>query len=142
MSERSAAIGENLQTFGWGTPLISNGHRELQTGRVTVLHRTTCPQSFILRFCAGPAFYGGCQGDDGGAVVADGLLYGLVDYRSTTYCTAESTPPTHLYVDVFEHRDWILTTFNGDLTPSTTLGGSKRSASAILILCVISMLQL
>lgn len=122
--------------------MIINGHRELQTGRITVLNRTSCPQDFTKRFCAGPSYFGGCQGDDGGAAVAEGLLYGLVDYRSDSYCVGQSISPTHLYVDVVSHRDWIEATVFGTSTTSTTLAGSSKTASAFLIFVVISILQI
>lgn len=110
ISDTSAKLNQTFQIFGWGTPLVNNGSRELLTGRIKIVDREACPQQLIHRFCAGPSYYGGCQGDEGGAVVNSSILYGLVDYRSSEYCEEEK--PAHLYVDVVGYRDWIEHTIN------------------------------
>ena len=133
-------VGEHLQIFGWGTPLVDDGPRELLTGRITIVNRTHCPESFINRFCAGPNYYGGCQGDDGGAVIAKGLLYGLIDYRSSDYCLTTETP--HLFVDIVEHREWIETTVFGAPFETTTQGSSKQTASIFLFVAIVILLNI
>lgn len=127
MSETSANLTQAFQIFGWGTPLTYNGTRELLTGRIVVVDRETCPQTFNNRFCAGPMNFGGCQGDDGGAVVTNSLLYGLVDYRSSMYC--EETQPAHLYVDIVPYRAWIQHTINSS---------TKQIVSIFLVVAAIS----
>lgn len=109
ISDDSVVLNQKFLTFGWGTPLANKANREIQTGQVTVLDRNICPQTFNSRFCAGPSFFGGCQGDDGGAVVFNQTLYGLVDYRSSDYCN-EAGAEGHLYVDIVEYREWIEST--------------------------------
>lgn len=111
-----------LQIFGWGTPLISDGQKEIQTGGITVLDRNICTEQAVNRFCAGPGFYGGCEGDDGGAAIANSKLYGLIDYRPSSYCTEAHA--AHLYVDVTAYREWVIETINF---------GTKSTASALLI---------
>lgn len=133
------SVGQNLQVFGWGTPLVTDGPRELLTGRITVVNRTECSETFAVnRFCAGPSFYGGCQGDDGGAVIANGKLYGLVDYRSSEYCL--NTIPAHLFVDVVAHREWIETTVFG-ASQTTTQGCSRESVNMLLLATIAFILK-
>lgn len=121
--------------------MVDDGPRELLTGRITVVNRTQCPETFVNRFCAGPSFFGGCQGDDGGAVIANGLLYGLIDYRSAEYCL--DTNPVHLYVDVAgTHREWIETTVFGAFFPTKTQGSSKQAASVLLITLIALLLRI
>lgn len=141
ISHNQVTVGQNLQIFGWGTPLVDDGPRELLTGRITVVNRTECPETFVNRFCAGPSFFGGCQGDDGGAAVSKGLLYGLVDYRSSEYC--QTSIPAHLYVDVVAHREWIETTVFGMplATTSTTQGCSKQTISFLMISSIVALLK-
>jgi len=142
ISHDPITVGQNLQIYGWGTPLVDDGPRELLTGRITVVNRTECHETFVNRFCAGPRFFGGCQGDDGGAVVSKGLLYGLVDYRSSEYC--QSSIPAHLYIDVAAHREWIETIVFGMplTTTSTTQGGSKQTISFLMISSIFFILKL
>lgn len=122
IGEESVEESKKLQIFGWGTPLIGDSQKELQTGGITVLDRNICTEASVNRFCAGPSFYGGCEGDDGGAVIADSKLYGLIDYRPPSYCT--ETHPAHLYVDVSVYREWIVETINF---------GTQSTASVLLI---------
>lgn len=122
IGDETVEESQKLQIFGWGTPLIGDGQKEIQTGGITVLDRNICTEASINRFCAGPSFYGGCEGDDGGAVTVNNKLYGLIDYRLPGYCT--ETHPAHLYVDVAAYREWILETINF---------GTKSTASILLI---------
>lgn len=108
-----------LQIFGWGTPNNNNASRELQTGGITVVERNICPQNFIDRFCAGPSFFGGCQGDDGGAVYGNRTIFGLIDYRGSNYC--DEQPPGHLYINIAEYQEWINEVVNGTTKPVLSL---------------------
>jgi len=110
ITNTSVAVEEIFQIYGWGAPQTLNGSRELKTGSIKVNERDICPQSHGNRFCAGPTFMGGCQGDDGGAVIANNTLYGLIDYRSADYCREEQ--PGHLYINVADYSDWIRDTIN------------------------------
>lgn len=138
---KKAAFGDYFQIFGWGTPQTNSSNRELQTGRINVTVRSVCAHTFDNRFCAGPNFIGGCYGDDGGAAAFDGQLYGLIDYRPSQYCN--ETRAAHLYVDVFEYRDWIASIIGDTLSLSTTTpSGSVTHRLSALLVTIIVMISL
>ena len=118
LSGEPAPEGKMLQMFGWGTPFSLTGSRELLTGGITVLHRESCPQNLNNRFCAGPSFFGGCQGDDGGAVVLNASLFGLIDFRTAEYCSG--TYPGHLYIKTTDYNEWIKEVINSSTTITTS----------------------
>lgn len=105
ISKVAVPLGQKLLIFGWGDPFINKANREIQAGQITVVDREICHQTFTDRFCAGPDFFGGCSGFDGGAVVNKNTLFGLIDYRSTDYC--DESFQGHLYVDITKYREWI-----------------------------------
>jgi hypothetical protein len=124
MAESSPAKNLKLDIFGWGTPLVNNSNNELQTSQVTVVDRQICTQTFNKRFCASSSF-GGCKGDDGGAVTVDNTLYGLIDYKSDSYC--ETTRENHLFVDISEHRKWIQDIVEGN-------SGAKKAVNLLIFI--------
>lgn len=139
IADKRAAVNDHLQIFGWGSPLTNSSNRELQTGRITVLDRSVCSIDFTNRFCAGPSYFGGCQGEDGGAVASSGQLYGLIDYRSSQYCS--ETRAAHLYVDVFDYREWIASVI-GDSTETTTPSGSAAKSLSFVLTTLVVLITL
>lgn len=130
ISQTPLETNQHLQIFGWGTPFLSKGPRELHTGRVTVVDRDVCSETLEKRFCAGPSYYGGCQGDDGGAAIFNKTLAGLIDYRSAEYCSNDR--PGHLYINLEEYREWI----------EDTVNSSTMTSASILLIVMASLVSL
>lgn len=57
--------------------------------------------------CAGPYFVNGCETDDGSPLLCDTKLHGLIDFRSTEYCSMIITNRLGTYIDLSEFHDWI-----------------------------------
>lgn len=82
-----------------------HGSNDLLKGDIIVIDKSECIFTYKNHFCAGPDFIGGCEGDDGGAVVCDGMLFGLVGWRYEDYC--QETYNAHMYVDIAPFHQWI-----------------------------------
>jgi secreted trypsin-like serine protease len=97
------------------------GSRLLTKGNINVVEREQCTTSYFNHFCAGPSNIGGCQGDDGGATICDGILHGLVGWRYEDYCSEAFN--AHLYVDLAPYHEWIfkLTNSSSKAFPSLIL---------------------
>jgi hypothetical protein len=47
-------------------------------------------------------------GDDGGPVVCDNLLFGLIDFTTNNYCNT-SVPGRHTpYINIADYHEWIM----------------------------------
>lgn len=84
-----------------------HGPRELLAGNISIVSSEVCPGNMQNRFCAGPDFVSGCAGDDGGPVVCNGLLYGLIDFTEAHHC-GNAVPGRHTaYINIADYFDWI-----------------------------------
>lgn len=106
------------------------GSRELLKSEINVIEREECPVEYLNHFCAGPSHLGGCEGDDGGAVVCDDVLSGLIGWRYEDYC--KDTYNAHLYVNLENFREWTV-----DFTSSSDRMYSSISFVALAIVSLI-----
>lgn len=128
MTNSSVEIGTTCTYYGWGLPksvsfsesrlfnlknlilLQLSGPTELLKGDIEVVDASECSENYHNHFCAGPSHIGGCEGDDGGAVVCGDILHGLVGWRYEGYCS--ETIKAHSYVDLSSIKEWIVTITN------------------------------
>lgn len=95
------------------------GSNALLRGDITVIDTAECVFTYKNHFCAGPDYLGGCEGDDGGATVCDGVLYGLVGWRFEDYCLDYYN--AHMYIDVAPFHDWVIELTAGSMQVLTSL---------------------
>ena len=107
------------------------------TGRVTVVNTSLC-FDYINRICAGPDYIRGCPGDDGGPLVCNNVVYGLIDFKNGNHCELESTGRYEYYVRIADHHTWIMQ-YVAAMLPTTTTprddgDGAAQIATSILLL--------
>lgn len=125
--------GQKFLIFGWGDPFINKGNLAIQAGQITTVNRDICHAKLVNRFCASPDFFGGCKGYDGGAVVDNKTLFGLIDYRSDDYCN--ESLDGHLYIDITKYNEWI------DEIISTT-SGKEMLSSRFIVIAIAGLLNI
>lgn len=84
--------------------------------------------------CAGPYYVNGCETDDGSPLVCNNKLYGLIDYRSTEYCSMIMTNRLGTYIDLSEFHEWIA-------EHSASRRISISAASLVLSALIIALLK-
>lgn len=83
-----------------------HGPRELLAGNINIVSNNICGNR-PNQICAGPDFISGCAGDDGGPVVCNDRLFGLIDFTDIHYCN-NSLPGRHTsYISIANYHDWI-----------------------------------
>lgn len=112
----------------WMTNFQMHGSRELLAGNITTVNSEMCPGNMQNRFCAGPDFVSGCAGDDGGPVVCNGLLYGLIDFTEAHHC-GNNVPGRHTaYINIADYFDWI----TEHLPPTTPIEDGNNGVTQIV----------
>lgn len=127
----------NCEIYGWGLPLSISGPRELLTGNIVTVDNGLCSGNMANRFCAGPDFISGCAGDDGGPVVCNNQLVGLIDFTDLTYCNTTSAGRHHAYINIADYSEWI----NEHISATTPGSASNVFMSGLMLLSGVFVLK-
>lgn len=85
-----------------------DGPRELLTGNIVTVNNDLCTGNMANRFCAGPEHVSGCAGDDGGPVVCNNQLVGLIDFTDLSHCNTSSIGRHNAYINIASYHEWIM----------------------------------
>ncbi|CAO1383660.1 unnamed protein product [Diamesa tonsa] len=118
ISNSNIPLGSSCDIMGWGTVFSGNGSRELMTGRVNVVDISLC-NNVPNRICAGPDYIRGCPGDDGGPLVCNNVVYGLIDFKNGNHCELDSQGRYEYYIRIADYHTWIMQVIS-TLTPTPT----------------------
>lgn len=88
------------------------------TGRVNVVNISLC-FDYINRICTGPDHIRGCPGDDGGPLVCNNVVYGLIDFKNGNHCELDSFGRYEYYIRLADYYTWIQEVI-ATSTPTTT----------------------
>lgn len=138
MADKSPDPGAKCTIAGWGTqvafPKNYNYTNEAKVSIVTVQDWKNCSATRTLlpegAICYTTPEYGGsCNGDEGGPLIYDGRLVGIL--MPMKICDASNT--SEFAIDIFSHLNWI--NENVYRTPEVMAG-----ASAVLLLNLLMVL--
>lgn len=104
-------------------------------GNITIANNGLCG-NLANRICAGPDFISGCAGDDGGPVVCDDRLYGLIDLTHVSYCNATFAGRHTSYINIADYYEWIVATMASapDEDDAVDTGESAQSMFSVITL--------
>lgn len=88
------------------------------------------------RICAGPDFISGCSGDDGGPVICNNRLFGLIDFTDAHYCSQTVAGRHTPYINIPDYHEWIVET----IAASPVLDNDDGDASQI-VFSVITLIS-
>lgn len=116
-----------------------NGPRELLTGNIVTVTNDLCTVNMANRFCAGPDYISGCAGDDGGPVVCNNQLVGLIDFTDLNYCNTSSTGRHTAYINIAAYHEWIIENMAATMPES----GSATQAfiSSLMLISSVAILK-
>ena len=77
------------------------------TGNINIVNSNLCG-NLPNRICAGPDYVSGCPGDDGGPVVCNGILSGLIDFTDANYCSNTVAGRHTPYINIADYYAWIV----------------------------------
>lgn len=107
-------------------------------GNVTIVNNSLCTDVTMNadRICAGPDHIRACQYDDGGPLICNLTLFGLIDFKTPDHCTNVRTGQHDHYINIASYHSWIMS-----IVPSPVSDGAKHTVFSYLLI-VISVLVL
>jgi hypothetical protein len=121
--------GWSLTTRGERSPHLLSGDVEIEDISAC---DTTTNKITSTTICAGPYHVNGCETDDGGPVICNNKVVGLIDYRPEGYCSRIITNRLGTYVDIAAYHDWII----------DNSSGVDKHVFNILLLCFILLIKI
>lgn len=119
-----------------------HGPRELLSGNITIVNSEVCPGNMENRFCAGPDFVSGCAGDDGGPVVCNGQLYGLIDFTEIHHC-GNAAPGRHTaYINIADYYEWIMEHLPPTPIEDGNSGVTQMIFSSAMLISAVAVLKM
>ncbi|XP_059476937.1 trypsin-1-like [Neocloeon triangulifer] len=110
-NDTQTPTGLILTTSGWGKTYNTNAPEILQKVDIPVVDQKFCTDVwwevndiYPYQICAGDTGKDSCNGDSGGPLYKDGVLYGIVSWGSSA-CGEPDLPGVYTRVSYF--RDWI-----------------------------------
>ena len=91
------------------------------------------------RICAGPDHVRACQYDDGGPLICDGTLFGLIDYKTPDHCANVRTGHHDHYINIASFHSWILSVVPNPASDDN--GANPTLVSYLLILISVMVLK-
>jgi len=113
----------------------------LLTGSVEITEREKCNVNALNKItsttlCAGPFNVNACKSDEGGPLLCNNVLYGLIDYRAADYCHASHTNLLGTYNDLSSFNEWI--SENADVTGAAPHAILKLSCLVLASIIIIA----
>ncbi|CAO1306208.1 unnamed protein product [Diamesa serratosioi] len=139
ITDVTATIGSQCFIMGW-QPTFSN-ESMFNTGSVTIMNNALCTDVTMdeSRICAGPDHIRACQYDDGGPLVCNETLFGLIGYKAPDHCVSVRSGQYEHYVNIAMYRSWIISIVP---FPSDSDGDAAIHSLVSYLLIVISVLIL
>ncbi|CAO1383641.1 unnamed protein product [Diamesa tonsa] len=128
ISNTTISLGSKCDIMGWATPFSSNGTKELMKGSVNVVNTSLC-FDFANRVCAGPDNIRGCPGDDGGPLICNNKVYGLIDFKNIDHCKVDNRGRYEYYINVADYYKWIMEVIGTTTNTTTTIGTITTNAT-------------
>lgn len=104
--------GTKCKIYGWSLTTRGEESPHLLSGDVEIEDVNECDTTMnkitTTTICAGPYQVNGCETDDGGPLICNGKVFGLIDYRHDGFCSRIYTNRLGTYVDISQYHDWIV----------------------------------
>lgn len=106
---------------------------------VIIINNTLCTEVTMnnSRICAGPDHVRACQYDDGGPLICNGTLFGLIDYKAPDHCTNVRAGKHDHYINIASFHSWIMSVVPIPVTDAA----NHTFVSYLLILISVGILK-
>lgn len=113
-------------------------------GNVTIISNNLCTEDVMTdgRICAGPDYIRACQYDDGGPLICNGTLFGLIDYKTSDHCASVRSGQYDHYINIATYHSWITSVLPFLATDSNNDVANNTLVSYLLILISVLILKL
>ncbi|CAO1360598.1 unnamed protein product [Diamesa hyperborea] len=137
ISSVTATVGSQCAVMGWARGRLNESI--FIWGNVTIINNTLCTDITMNegRVCAGPDFIRACQYDDGGPLICNGSLFGLIDYKTSDHCTNVRTGQHDHYINIATYHSWIMSVLPIPVTDTA----NHTFISYLLILIIVGVLK-
>ncbi|KAG5676492.1 hypothetical protein PVAND_006323 [Polypedilum vanderplanki] len=107
LSQNSPIVGDECEIFGFGQARSLTAPSQMLVGKIEIYDISACHHENRESMICSNSNTSPCNGDEGGPVVCNHHVSGIIDYFDFNHCRIDVEIRRTTYMNVADYRNWI-----------------------------------